>query len=66
MPAKTIWTIVAIGLGLPLSAAGVILMVAATDLPAIAGLAILAAVDLAIIVGGYVAVRRSLSSTPRG
>ena len=66
MPAKTIWTIVAIGIGLPLSAAGVVVLVAATDLPAAAGLAILAALDLAIIVGGYVAVRRSLSSAPHG
>ena len=46
---------------LPLSAALVILLVAYAGMPALAGLALLAVLDAGIVLGGYLAVRRSLS-----
>ena len=51
----------AILLSLPLSAAAIALLVIVVGVPLWAGLAALAVIDVAIIVGGYVAVKRSLA-----
>jgi membrane protein implicated in regulation of membrane protease activity len=50
----------AILLALPLSAAAIALLVIVVGMPLWAGLTALAVIDVAIIVGGYVAVKRSL------
>lgn len=62
MPAVTIWLITAIGLGLPTTAAIVAILIVVTPLPAGVGLGLLLLADIAIILGGYAAVRRSLRS----
>ena len=50
---------------LPLSAALVVVLVAFAGLPVIAGLVLLAVLDTGIVLGGYLAVRRSLASLRR-
>ncbi len=65
MPASTIWLIIAVGLALPASAALVVVLVIFTGLPVVAGLLLLVAFDVAIVVGGYVAVRGSLAAADR-
>ena len=62
MPAVTIWLIIAIGLGLPTTAAIVATVIVVTPLPAAVGLGLLILADVAIILVGYTAVRRSLRS----
>jgi hypothetical protein len=63
MPTNTIWLGVAILVGLLASGAGIIVLVAIAAVPIATGLILLAMLDAVIIVGGYMAVRRSLSGT---
>ena len=65
MAARTIWLIVGILAALPLSAALVVVLVAFADLLPLAGLALLAVLDVAIVAGGYFVVRRSLMAAER-
>jgi hypothetical protein len=51
----------AILLALPLSAAAIALLVIVVGVPLWVGLTALAVIDVAIIVGGYAAVKRSLA-----
>ena len=50
---------------LGLSGVLVVLLVAAAGMPLVAGLVLLAALDAAIIGGGYAAMRRSTARRPR-
>ncbi len=63
MPALTIWLSIGISVALLVVAGGLVALAMTTDLPVVAALLLLAVLDLIIIVGGYVAVRRSLSSS---
>ncbi len=63
MPALTIWLSIGISVALLVVAGGLVALAMTTDLPVVAALLLLAVLDLVIIVGGYVAVRRSLSSS---
>ncbi len=63
MPSLTIWLSIGISVALLVVAGGLVALAMTTDLPIVAALLLLAVLDLVIIVGGYVAVRRSLSSS---
>jgi hypothetical protein len=61
MPTSTIWLVASIVIALPAFAALTVLLVLLTPTPAWLGLLGLAIVDISIIVGGFVVVRRSLA-----
>jgi hypothetical protein len=63
---RTTWIGLGIMLGLALSAVGVVVLVVALGAPILLGLAVLAVLDVAIIVWGYVAVQRSLRAETTG
>ena len=62
MPALTIWLSIGVSVALLVVAGGLVALAMTTDIPIVAALLLLAVLDLVIIVGGYIAVRRSLSS----
>ena len=62
MPAVTIWLAIAISVALLVGAGGVVALVMTTDFSVIPALLLLLVFDVVIVAGGYVAVRRSLSS----
>ena len=64
MPPSTMWVSIAILAALPASAGLVVALVLATGLPLWGGLLLLMALDIAILVAGYIAVRRPFSSSP--
>ena len=66
MPPRAMWVSIAILAGLPASAGLVAALVLAADFPLISGLLLLAVLDVAILVGGYIAIRRSFSDAPDG
>jgi hypothetical protein len=66
MPPRAMWVSIAILAGLPISAGLVAALVLAADFPLFAGLLLLAVLDVAILVGGYIAIRRSFSDAPEG
>ena len=63
MPALTIWLSIGVSVALLVVAGGLVALAMTTDLPVVVALLLLAVLDLVIIVGGYIAVRRSLSSS---
>ena len=65
MPASTIWLVIAIGLALPASGALMVVLAVFTGLHIGVGLLLLLVLDVAIVVGGYVAVRGSLAAADR-
>ena len=65
MPASTIWLVIAIGLALPASGALVVVLAVFAGLHIGVGLLLLLVLDVAIVVGGYVAVRGSLAAADR-
>ncbi len=64
MPPRTMWVSIAILAALPASAGLVAALVLAADFPLVGGLLLLAALDVVILLVGYIAVRRSFSSLP--
>ena len=65
MPASTIWLVIAIGLALPAGGALVVVLAVFAGLHIGVGLLLLLVLDVAIVVGGYVAVRGSLAAADR-
>ena len=66
MPKRTIWTIAAVGLALPIGAVLIIALVLFTPLPVVGGLLLLLLLDIAIVSGGYVMVRGSMAGEDKG
>ena len=66
MPKRTIWTIAAVGLALPIGAVLIIALVLFTPLPVVGGLLLLFLLDIAIVSGGYVMVHGSMAGEDKG